>query len=152
MRLILAALLFAIFSTIVGEAAAESPTPPLLLARPTAIPGPAFQLFAVLQHRDDGFIFDRTKPLLSVDRVKDIAYNPQSRESKIVLLAADAKTLANLTKQHSGETLLVVSGNQLTVKWPVRVPVTNGVIRISSRPDTVDVLKSFTNEIRDYHK
>ena len=152
MRVILAAVLFATFSTIVRETAAESPTPPPLLARPTAQPGPAFQLFAVLQHRDDGFICDRSKPLLSVDRVKDIVYDPRSRESRIVLLAADAKKLANITKQHGGETLLLISGNQLMVQWPVRVPVTDGVIRISSRPDTADVLKSFTNEVRDYHK
>ena len=147
-----AAVLFAVFSIIVRETAAASPTPPPLLARPTAIPGPAFQLFAVLQNREDGLIYDRSKPLLSVDRVRDVVYDAQSRESKIVLLATDAKKLANITKQHAGETLLVISGNRLMVQWQVRVPVTDGVIRISSRPDTADVLKSFTNEIRDYHK
>jgi hypothetical protein len=123
MRVVLAAVFFATFSTIVRETAAESPTPPPLLARPTAIPGPAFQLFAVLQHRDDGFIYDRSKPLLSVDRVEDVVYDPRSRESRIVLLAADGKKLANITKQHGGETLLVISGNRLMVQWPVRVPV-----------------------------
>jgi hypothetical protein len=136
----------------VRDTAAESPTPPPLLARPTAMPGPAFQLFAVLQHRDDRFIYDRSKPLLSVDRVKDIAYDPRSRESSIVLLAANAKKLASITKQHGGETLLVISGNRLMVQWPVRVPVNDGFIRISSRPDTADIFKSFTNEVRDYHK
>src|SRR5438046_7661161 len=51
----------------------------------------------------------------------------------------------------SGETLLVISGNRLMVQWAVRVPVTNGVIRISARPDTArseehtSELQSLTN-------
>jgi hypothetical protein len=152
MRMILAAVLFAVFSTIVRETVAESPSPPPLLARPTAIPGQAFQLFAVLQYREDGLIYDRSKPLLSVARVRDVVYEAQSKEYRIVLLAADAKKLANITKQHRGETLLVISRDQLIMQWQFRAQVTDGVIRMSSRPDTADRLKSFTNEIRDYHK
>jgi hypothetical protein len=152
MRVILAAVLFAAFSTIVRETAAESPTPPPLLARPTAIPGPAFELFAVLAYREDRPIYDRSKPLLSVDRVRDVVYGARSSEYKIALLAADAKKLANITKQHHGEELLVVSGGRVVMSWQFDVPVTDGVIRMPSRPDKADHLKSFTNEIRDYHK
>jgi hypothetical protein len=81
-----------------------------------------------------------------------VVHDVQSGEYRIVLLAADAKKLANITKQHGGETLLVISGGRIIMRLQFRVPVTDGVIRMPSRLDTADVLKSFTNEIRDYHK
>jgi len=81
-----------------------------------------------------------------------VVYGARSSEYKIALLAADAKKLANITKQHHGEELLVVSGGRVVMSWQFDVPVTDGVIRMPSRPDKADHLKSFTNEIRDYHK
>ena len=145
--IVVGACLFTVRSTF-----AESTTPPSLLARPSAIPGPAFGLCAVIGYKDGGPIYVPGEPLLSVHRVKDISYDAKAAEYRIFLLPADAKKLAKVTRQHREEIIAVTADNRVIARWIFSAPVTDGILRISSSAKMEYVLKAFAEEIREFHK
>jgi preprotein translocase subunit SecD len=112
---------------------------------------PAFQMFATTARDDGSFAFDDRKPLLSVDRVQTISRDPQSGDYDIVLLPADAKTLATVTQEQTGHLVAITTDHQVIMVWRIRAPVTDGEIRVYYRPDVAELLKAFAERLREHH-
>jgi hypothetical protein len=142
MRVVAVALLFSASPIIVNESLGEPPaTPPALLARPTAIAESAFEVFATMSDTEGRVLYDRTKPLLSVHRLKEVVYDEHFKDYKIVLLSADAQKVATITEEHRGQTVVILAGDRPIMALQITRPITDGVIRMPLQPDAVERLK-----------